>query len=211
MFDRVFDLPPAQRLFLYVGSALFIVFVYAFVFYAPLSQEISNKKRKIQNLKAEHAKLQTLINGQDRVRAAVDEMEEHFNGIKAQLPEQKESSQELLRQVSQIGQEAGLEVLSSRLKPEQLHDLYTAVPMEMAVRGGYHQIALFFDKVRRLDQIINIADINLKNPQLIAGQLQMESAFSATTYRFISEEEREKIAKEKARIGKKEKKNSNVP
>jgi len=209
-FDRIFDLPPTQRLFLYIGTGLFIVFVYAFVFYSPLSQEISNKQRKIHNLKAEHAKLQTLIKNKDRVKAAVGEMEGYFNQLNAQLPEQQESSQELLRRVSQIGQEEGLEVLSSRLKPEQLHDLYTAVPMEMAVRGGYHQIALFFDKVRQLDQIVNIADVTLKNPQLIAGQLRVESAFSAVTYRLVSEEEHEKITKEKAPVRKKEKKRSNV-
>jgi type IV pilus assembly protein PilO len=73
----------------------------------------------------------------------------------------------------------------------------------MSVRGSYHQIALFFDKVRRLDRIVNISDTNMKNPQLVGGQMQVDAAFSATTYRFLNEEERERVAKEKEAAAKK--------
>jgi type IV pilus assembly protein PilO len=73
----------------------------------------------------------------------------------------------------------------------------------MAVRGNYHQIALFFDKVRHLDRIVNITDTSLKNPQVTNGQMQIDASFSATTYRFLSEEERARIAKEKEEAGKK--------
>lgn len=210
MFDRIFDLPPTQRLVMYVGSAVLIVCTYALLFHIPLSKEIGDKQGKVQRLKTEHAKLQTLLRNQGGVAAAVNKLEEQFNRIKAQLPEQKEISQELLRQVSELGQEVGLEVLSFRLKPEHVQDLYAEVPMEMAVRGRYHQIGLFFDKVRQLDRIVNIADINLRKPQFIAGQLQVESAFSATTYRLVSEEEREAFTKEKAETEKKGKKRSSV-
>lgn len=211
MFDRILDLPPTQRLVIYVGSAVLIICTYAFLFHIPLSKEIGDKQGKVQRLKTEHAKLQTLLRNQGGITAAVNELEEQFNKIEAQLPGQKEISQELLRQVSELGYEVGLEVLSFRLKPEHGQDLYTEVPMEMAVRGGYHQIGLFFDKVRQLDQIVNIADINLRKPQFIAGQLQVESEFSATTYRLVSEEEREKFTKEKVETEKKGKKRSSVP
>jgi type IV pilus assembly protein PilO len=141
----------------------------------------------------------------------VDEVEGEFNKAKAQLPEQKEIP-ELLKQVSNLGQDSGLSVTLFRQKPEVLQDLYAEVPVEMSVRGGYHQIALFFDKVRRLDRIVNISDTSMKNPQVANGQLQVDAVFSATTYRFLNEEERERVAKEKEEAakkkGKKKKENS---
>ena len=71
--------------------------------------------------------------------------------------------------------------------------LHAEVPVEMAVRGGYHQIALFFDKVRHLDRIVNIANMSITNPEPQAGgQPRIESSFFATTYRFLSKEEQEK-------------------
>jgi type IV pilus assembly protein PilO len=73
----------------------------------------------------------------------------------------------------------------------------------MAVRGNYHQVALFFDKVRSLNRIVNISDTNMKNPQLVGGQMQVDASFSATTYRFLNEEERMRVAKEKEAAAKK--------
>ena len=73
----------------------------------------------------------------------------------------------------------------------------------MAVRGGYHQIALFFEKVRRLDRIVNISDIGIKNPQMADGRLQVDASFFATTYRFLTEEEQARIAKQKEEEAKK--------
>ena len=53
---------------------------------------------------------------------------------------------------------------------------------------------------------MNIADTSMKNSQMVNGQIQIEASFSATTYRFLSEEERERVAKEKEEVGKAKKK-----
>ena len=50
----------------------------------------------------------------------------------------------------------------------------------------------------RFDRIVNIGDISLKEPRPVGGQITIDATFSATTYRFLSEEERERIAKQKA-------------
>lgn len=196
MLDRIFALPPHQRRLLYGGLVVLIILVYAFAVHLPRAQAIAEKKENIRTLEAERAKLQTFIAQREKVKEEIAEVEELFNQVKAQLPDQKEIP-ELLRQVSNLGRDSGLEVLFFRQKPEVPHDLYAEVPVEMGVRGGYHQIALFFDKVRHLDRIVNVAELNLKNPQMRNGQVQIDASFFATTYRFLSEEERERIAKEK--------------
>jgi type IV pilus assembly protein PilO len=179
-----------------------LFFLYAFLFYLPRSAEIASKQERIQTLRAEQAKLQDQLKNWDKTKEEMVEVEGQFNQAKAQLPEEKEIP-ELLKQVSNLGRESGLEVLFFRQKPEILQDLYAEVPVEMSVRGGYHQIALFFDKVRHLDRIVNIADTSMKNPQLAGGQVQVDAVFSAITYRFLNEEERAKVAKEKEEAAKK--------
>lgn len=196
MFDRIFALPPRQRRLLYGASIVLLLLGYAFALHLPRAQAIAAQKEKIRALEAERAKLQTLIAQREKVKEEIAEVEELFHQVKAQLPDQKEIP-ELLRQVSNLGRDSGLEVLFFRQKPEVLHDTYAEVPVEMGVRGGYHQIALFFDKVRQLDRIVNVADLNLKNPQMRNGQVHIDASFFATTYRFLSEEERERIAKER--------------
>jgi type IV pilus assembly protein PilO len=202
MLERILALPFNQRLLVYSGAAVLIVLLYAFLLYLPRSTQISEKREKIQALEQEKAKLQALVKDQDKTKAEMQEVEGRFNQAKAQLPEQKEIP-ELLKQVSNLGQDSGLEVVLFRQKAEVLKDLYAEVPVEMSVRGGYHEIALFFDKVRALDRIVNISDTGIKNPQLVGGQMQVDATFSATTYRFLNEEERARVAKEKEEAAKK--------
>lgn len=202
MVDWILSLPSNQRLLVYGGTAVLLVLLYAFVFYLPRSTQIAEKQQTIQSLEEEKAKLQALIKDRANTKIAIQEVEREFNQVKAQLPEEKEIP-ELLRQVSNLGRDSGLEVVLFRQKAEIFRDLHAEVPVEMAVRGGYHQVALFFDKVRRLDRIVNVSDTNMKNPQLVGGQVQVDAAFSATTYRFLTEEERERIAKEKEEASKK--------
>lgn len=202
MVDWILSLPSNQRLLVYGGTAVLLVLLYAFVFYLPRSTQIAEKQQTIQSLEKEKAKLQALIKDRANTKIAIQEVEGQFNQAKAQLPEEKEIP-ELLKQVSNLGRDSGLEVVLFRQKAEVFRDLHAEVPVEMAVRGSYHQVALFFDKVRRLDRIVNVSDTNMKNPQLVGGQIQVDAAFSATTYRFLNEEERERVAKEKEEASKK--------
>jgi type IV pilus assembly protein PilO len=195
-------LPFNQRLLVYSGTAVLLVLFYAFVFYLPRSAQILEKQENIRTLEEEKTKLQALLKDRANTKIAIQEVEGQFNRAKAQLPEEKEIP-ELLKQVSNLGRDSGLDVVLFRQKPEVFQALYAEVPVEMSVRGSYHQIALFFDKVRRLDRIVNISDTNMKNPQLVGGQMQVDAAFSATTYRFLNEEERERVAKEKEAAAKK--------
>ena len=196
MIDFILDLPAAQRRLAYGGVGALIVAAYVFWFYLPRSQEITEIQHTIQELEAERTKLHKILANRGHIEAESRAVEATFNQAQAQLPEQKEIP-ELLRQVSRLGQDAGLEVLLFRQQPEQLHGLYTEVPVQMSVRGGYHDIALFFDQVRRLDRIVNVADVSMKEPHLVGNQVAVDASFSATTYRFLSEEERERITEQK--------------
>ena len=193
MVDFILALPATQRRLVYGGVGALIVAAYVFWFYLPRSQEVAEMQHTIQELEAERAQLRKILANRKHIEAESRAVEAAFNQAQAQLPEQKEIP-ELLRQVSRLGQDSGLEVLLFRQQPEQLHDLYTEVPVQMSVRGGYHDIALFFDQVRRLDRIVNVADVSLQEPRLAGDQMAVDASFSATTYRFLSEEERERIA-----------------
>jgi type IV pilus assembly protein PilO len=202
MLERILSLPLNQRLLLYSGVAILIILLYVFLLYLPRSTQITQNRERIQSLEQEKTKLQSLIKEPEKTKQEIEEVEGQFNQAKTQLPEQKEIP-ELLKQVSNLGRDSGLEVVLFRQKAEVLQDLYAEVPVEMAVRGNYHQVALFFDKVRSLDRIVNISDTNMKNPQLVGGQMQVDAAFAATTYRFLNEEERMRVAKEKEAAAKK--------
>ncbi len=196
MVDFILDLSVAQRRLVYGGMGALIVVFYVFWFSLPRSQEIAEIQHTIQALEAERTQLRKTLANRKHIEAESRAVEAAFNQAQAQLPERKEIP-ELLRQVSRLGRDSGLEVILFRQQPEQIRELYAEVPVQMSVRGGYHAIALFFDQVRRLDRIVNVADVRLQEPHLAGDQIAVDASFSATTYRFLSEEERERTAEQK--------------
>ena len=114
----------------------------------------------------------------------------------ARLPDQREIA-DLLSSVAASGRASGLEIVLFRQKPEVYHDFYADVPVEMQMRGTYHDVALFLDRVKRLDRIVNIADINMKKPRLEGDRMMLDAACTATTFRFLDEAERARILEEK--------------
>jgi type IV pilus assembly protein PilO len=204
MFDQFFDLPFGRRILVYGFIAALLVSLYYFFLYLPASASIDEKQTQLRSLATEKSKLLTSLKNREALKAEIAKIEAQFKEVTKQLPESKEIP-ELLRQVSNLGRDSGLEITLFRQQGENLKDLYAEVPVEMAVRGGYHQLALFFEKVRHLDRIVNISNISMKNPQMLNGQLQVEASFAATTYRFLTEEEQEQIARQKEEEKKKQK------
>jgi type IV pilus assembly protein PilO len=200
--DRFFELPLSQRVLAYGVVFLLIAGLFWYLRYNPLNEEIAVKQTRQNELETEKAGLQSKLKDRKKLREDIAEVEAQFKQATTQLPEEKEIP-ELLRQVSNLGRDSGLEITLFRQQAETLQDLHAEVPVEMSVRGGYHQIALFFEKVRRLDRIVNISDIGIKSPQMVDGRLQVDASFSATTYRFLTEEEQARIAKQKEEEAKK--------
>ncbi|HTN69478.1 MAG TPA: type 4a pilus biogenesis protein PilO, partial [Methylomirabilota bacterium] len=56
-----------------------------------------------------------------------------------------------------------------------------------------------FDSVGKLNRPVNIDNIDLKNPKVSGDQVELEISTLATTYRFLDEGERKKVAEEKAK------------
>jgi len=60
------------------------------------------------------------------------------------LPDTKEIP-DLLSNISSLGREAGLDVVQFKQRPEKFEEFYAEVPVDILVRGTYHQVASFFD------------------------------------------------------------------
>jgi type IV pilus assembly protein PilO len=82
-----------------------------------------------------------------------------------------------------------------------MQDFYAEVPVEMQMKGTYHEVALFLDRVKRLDRIVNVGDIHLTKPVLVGDQMMLDASCTTTTFRFLDESER-RLLQEKKKAGK---------
>jgi type IV pilus assembly protein PilO len=126
----------------------------------------------------------------------VEQLDKQLKLALTRLPDEKEIP-ELLSSISNLGRDSGLEILVFRQLPEGYQEFYAEVPVEMQVRGNYHQVAQFLDRVGKLDRIVNVSNIVVKSPKVIEENLVLDANSRVTTFRFLSEAERQQLIKDK--------------
>ena len=201
--ERFFELETRQRLMVCTLAVLLVGTGYWYFVYAGRSAELAQTMEKIQGLREQRDTKQKLVANIDDARTAVRDLQAAVRHAEVQLPDKKEIP-DLLSAISSAGRESGLEVMLFRQKPERFQDFYAEVPVDVLVRGNYHQVATFFDRVGQLDRIVNVSDISMKEPKDDGGKMIIDTSCSAVTFRFLDEAERERVAKQKAEAAKKE-------
>jgi len=205
LFERFFELESRQRM-MAAGAALVLLFgAYWYFIYSARRAETLQVMAKISDLRQQRESKQKLVANISQLQETVRDLGAQLKEAEAQLPDSKEIP-DLLSSISSAGRDAGLEVVSFRQRQEQLRDFYAEVPVDVSVRGNYHEVATFFDRVGKLDRIVNVADIVMQTPRREGDEMIVDTLCSATTFRFLDEKEREEIAKEKAAKAKEKKK-----
>ena len=136
-----------------------------------------------------------------RLEKELREMETKLKEAVAQLPDRKEIP-DLLTNLSNKAREAGLEIVLFRPRNETFQEFYAEVPVDIVVRGGFHNAVGFFDEVGKLNRIVNIDNIEFRNPKVVSDQMTMDISNLATTYRFLDDAERKKVAADKVKTKK---------
>ena len=129
--------------------------------------------------------------------------------LRRQLPEEREIP-ELIDQVSNLGTQSGLRFLTFKPKKEVEKDFYAEVPVELKIRGKFHNLVSFFDRISRLPRIVTISNLKIiesktKSKDIIGGGTFIEATCNAITFRFIEERVDKPVVddKKKGRKGKK--------
>ena len=197
LFDRIMDMPVRQRVLLLVGSVFLLFFLYGYLLYLPRNAEIEEKEENLVALEKDRDRKAALVANLPQLRQEVADLNAALKKAVSQLPDTKEIP-DLLSGISAVARESGLEIQQFRQKQETYQDFYAEVPVEILVKGSYWQVEQFFKKVADLTRIVNVGDIGIKAPTLIENDpVQLTTSCAATTFRFLDEEEREKIRKER--------------
>ena len=196
ILDDLFDRPPHQKLAI-MGVIVLVVAVLDWTYlYGPSQRALTDLQAEVSQRRTELDSKRSKTNARAALERDLRDLGAELKRAQARLPDQREIAN-LLDNVAASGRQAGLEITLFRQKPEVLHDFYAEVPVEMQMRGTYQDVALFLDRVKRLDRIVNIANIQLTKPRLEGERMLLDAACTATTFRFLDEAERQKLLDEK--------------
>jgi type IV pilus assembly protein PilO len=192
VFDDLLERPPRQKLaalLVLVAAVGFLDWTY---FYGPRQGDLAELHQQAAQRRTELDGKKAKTDARASAEKELRDLGAELKRAQARLPDQREIA-DLLSSVAASGRGAGLEITLFRQKPEVLHDFYAEVPVEMQMRGTYHDVALFLDSVKRLDRIVNVSNITLAKPRVAGDVVALDASCIATTFRFLDEAERQKL------------------
>jgi len=202
VLDEVFELPPWKKAGILVAIVAVAGYLDWQLWYGPNAETLAELETNVNTRQAELDTRRSKTNARADAERELRELTAELKRAEARLPDQREIA-DLLTSVAASGKAAGLEIVLFRQKPEVYRDFYAEVPVEMQMRGSYHDVARFLDRVKNLDRIVNITDIKLARPRVEGDQVKLEASCTATTFRFLDEAERQRLRDQQKTDGKK--------
>ena len=196
VLDDVLDRPTGQKLGLLAGVIVAVAVLDWQYWYGPQARALTEAQSRVTERRLELEGKRAKANARAEAERQLRDLTAELRRAQARLPDQREIA-DLLSSIAASGRSAGLEITLFRQKPEAYHDFYAGVPVEMQMRGTYHELATFLDRVKRLDRIVNVTDIHLTKPHIENDRMLLEATCMVTTFRFLDEAERQKLLEEK--------------
>lgn len=190
--------PRPQKIGILASAVLFLLIVGYFYVYLPKADQLDKLTEEIAIARSDRDRKRLTAANLLKLQKDLKDWDIKLKAAAAQLPDSKEIP-DLLSNLSNKAKEAGLEIILFRPRAENFQDFYAEIPVDIVVRGGFYSAMGFFDSVGKLNRPVNIDNIDLKNPKVSGDQVELEISTLATTYRFLDEGERKKVAEEKAK------------
>ncbi len=147
-----------------------------FVF-RPQNRVIAQAKGEIAHKREMLSKLQQATAQAADLEQANRDIAESIEAIEARLPTNKEIA-DILRQVSDLAVEAGLEAPVMKAEKPVKAAMYMEQPLEMKIQGDFHGFYDFLLSLEKLPRITKIPDFQIKRSDRTDGYMEAEFTLS---------------------------------
>jgi len=194
LFEKAGKIKRTHRILIFIGSVILFGGAFYALDYMPKAEEIANAKDDVDRLEQQLRTVKIRARSLQKFKDEYRKVQKLFQEAAKLLPDKREIPN-LLKNISQQGLDAKLEFRYFSPQPEKPKDFYMEIPVSMKVRGEYRNVLDFFDRVGRMDRIVNILNIRIKPDKPLSTQLLTRC--TAITYRFKSEEDVKKEQQKK--------------
>jgi type IV pilus assembly protein PilO len=150
-----------------------------------LQSQLGHEIAKEPELKRAYQSKAFQVANLDALKKQMADVEELFAALLQQLPTDTEVPG-LLEDITEIGQNSGLTFEVIKLGSEKRVKFYIELPINIQVKGDYHQLGEFASGVADLPRIVTLHDFSISPNSSGEGALSMN--LSARTYRYEDSE-----------------------
>ncbi|MEE8319373.1 MAG: type 4a pilus biogenesis protein PilO [bacterium] len=183
--ETIANLSPRKKVLFFILMAGLIVGLYWHLVYRSKARQLNRLQGQYSSKQAKLNENEAIARNLPRFKAEVDKLNGQLKLVVRELPNSREIPN-LLQTLNNLSAINGLEVIFIKPRPDVDKGFFAEVPIQIKVRGGYHEVGMFLDSVSKLPRIINISDITLGNPKHDkSGAIVLDVSALATTYRYI--------------------------
>ncbi len=168
------------------GIVLLPILLCYFLVYQPNIEQTDKLKEQIQKSSDELKRVRKAARDLPLHVEELKKTQEAFELTSVLLPKSQEIP-DLLRSISDLGKHSGLDFLSFVPGSEVPKDFYAEIPIDIKIRGPYHNLGLFLDKVSKLERIVTVNNIRTEKVDLEGNEILLTSSCRLLTYRFTNQ------------------------
>lgn len=164
-----------------LGGAVLVTAGMHFTLFKSQRDQNTEAQQKLEAKMKENAELESY-------RPKLAEIERQLASLKQQLdierrivPDEKEVDG-FMRMLDAEAAKAGIEIRRYTSQPVSQKEFYTEVPFEMELDGPYYSMLGFFDRVGKLERIVNVSDL------LVSTTRKPMDAKAKKTYQYAPNE-----------------------
>ena len=182
--EKLTKMPVAKMVFFLAFFAVLVGAGFWFNFYSPVSEELESCENKHKSLVRDLAQAEKTKKTYEADRQKRDELSKSSSKQLQMLPPNAEMAS-FLNNLNAQAELVGLEILAVKPLDEEPARYYARIPVQLKLRGSFHQMSKFFYLVGNLDRIINIEDINLGGGEMDDSGIVLTAEVLATTFRSV--------------------------
>lgn len=182
------NIPPRQRVALGVIFVTLVAVIYWQFFLRSEWAVRSEVQAELAQLRAKVEQTRQIASQKAPLEQEVKALEALLQQTILKLPAEKEIPS-LLKRVAGLGWETDLDVAMFKPGSPVAKEFYTEVPVQLKVLGTYHNLGTLFERLGRLERIVNVADLTIRpaaKGQKAGDSIQAD--FGVVTYTYSSTE-----------------------
>jgi type IV pilus assembly protein PilO len=157
--------PKVQKILIVAILLVIVGYVYFFTsfmpfFFQPQRARINTLSGEYDKISAELEKARKTVNSLAKLEEEYERLHEKWVAAQSLLPQEKEVAQ-LLRKVTRAGSQSGIEFDLFEPGLPITKEFITENPVNVKIRGEYHEVGVFLSKVANLDRIINVTGLKV--------------------------------------------------
>ncbi|MFH1287549.1 MAG: type 4a pilus biogenesis protein PilO [bacterium] len=173
-----------ERFAVYALVVLVLIGGYVYWSYLPKEKEFDRLIQDRNNKEVQLRRMPIQEKNQEQLTKALDDMGNKLTSVKMQLPKEKEIP-DLLKNIDSKGRESNIDFLYFKPQPIIAKEFYGEVPIILNVKGKFHNVVLFLNKLAGLSRLISVSNIRIFNVSENDENVTIKAEMVAKSYIYI--------------------------